>query len=64
MLHLFEWPVLGHITEDRRRKKPNAQRKSNPQPPLWGMCSNTVLQPLHLVLEEFEMVDPTLYSSW
>ena len=32
ILHLTKGPVQGHITEDRKRKKPRTQRESNPLP--------------------------------
>ena len=48
MLHLLEGHVSGHITEDRNRKKSNAQQELNPRPLLRGVRSTAVLQPLPL----------------
>ena len=47
MVHLLEGPVYGHITEDRRTKKPSTRRESKPRPLEFhsvGLHSTAVLQ--------------------
>ena len=49
MLHLYEGPVKGHITEDKRRIKPSTRQELNPRPQKFcsgGVWFATVLPPL------------------
>ena len=47
MLHLLEQLILGHIMEDKRRKKPSSWQGFKPTTSLLqGEHSNAVLQPL------------------
>ena len=39
MVHIREDPAQGHITENKRWKKPRTEQESNPQPLYYKACA-------------------------